>query len=76
MERPTPEKEAMARQMDAGHEATPERAEEALPELKLIELQRSEKPINTVERGKAEIERIVPWNNYTIFILCVSVHVR
>src|SRR3989338_8630909 len=68
-ERPALEKEAVARQMNASREPTPERAEKALPELKLTELQKSEAPINKVENQQLKIETIRPWNNYTIATL-------
>lgn len=65
----TPEKEMAARQAEAGREVPPERAEGALPELQLTELQRSELPINDVENRKLKIETVRPWNNYTVVTL-------
>lgn len=69
MEKYTPEKEMAARQAEAGREAPPEGAGEALPELQLTELQKSEKPINGIENRKLKIEAVRPWNNYTIVTL-------
>ncbi len=55
--------------MGAGQEVVPERAEEALPELGLTEIQKSETPINRVENQQLKIETVRPWNNYTIVTL-------
>lgn len=49
--------------------ATPEKIEEALPELKLTELQKSKEPINKVENQDLKIEAVLPWNHYTIVTL-------
>jgi hypothetical protein len=43
----------------------------SLPELELIELLKSKKPINfdSIEKHKLKIESIRPWNNYTLVTL-------
>lgn len=55
---------------------SPEATNEALPELELRELQKSEKPINQEGNIKRKIETIRPWNNYTIAILEGSEGIR
>ena len=43
--------------------------QELLPELELVELLKSEKPINDIENQKLKIEAVCPWYNYTIVTL-------
>jgi len=71
MERPPIEKGQMPAQ-----EHRPEEGQEALPELQLTELLKSEKPINEVEDKKLKIEAVRPWNNYTIVTLEGSDEIR
>lgn len=69
MEKYTPEKEMAARQAEADREAPPEGAGEALPELQLKEIAKSERPITEEQGSKKKLESLRPWNNYTIVIL-------
>ncbi|MDP2812254.1 MAG: AAA family ATPase [bacterium] len=68
MEKFTPEKEISVKQGEI-HPEGQELRREPLPELELTELLKSEKPINTKEGQKLEIEVLRPWNNYTIVTL-------
>ena len=69
MEKFTPEKEIASRQGEVSREQVTEKAAEALKELELRELQKSEQPINQEGDSKRKIETIRPWNNYTIVTL-------
>ena len=69
MEKFTPEKEIASRQGEVSHEQVTEKATEALKELELRELQKSEQPINQEGNSKRTIQTIRPWNNYTIVTL-------
>jgi len=65
MEKPSIEKGQMPEQ-----EKRPEEGQEALPELRLTELRKSEEPIvEAAANKKLEIEAVRPWNNYTIVML-------
>ncbi len=69
MEKFTPEKEIASGQGEVSREQVTEKATEALKELELRELQKSEQPINQEGNSKRKIETIRPWNNYTIVTL-------
>ncbi len=51
------------------NDKTSNKNEEALPELELKEIKKSEKPINKEMDETREVECVVPWNNYTIVTL-------
>lgn len=69
METFTPENEIASRRGEVSREQVAEKATEALKELELRELQKSEQPINQEGNYKRKIETIRPWNNYTIATL-------
>ena len=69
MEKFTPEQERAPRPREVPREQVVEKATDALKELELRELQKSEQPINQEGNSKRKIETIRPWNNYTIATL-------
>ena len=57
-------------------EESAEGSPEKLPELELVQLQRSERPINTMGTTEKPIENLRPWNNYTIVTVVDSGEIK